>query len=338
MAVMVPILLLLGCVYFCCVKRKNQNQLSSWNFKKFEPRSISDSRANLRSLSMGNLTDPGHYPIKRDPYIRQQSVPNLDQRDSVFQPSLMDESIDDVKPRLAKSPSPINEPIDLNFDPIDSDLSDSKSDLNGLPKKRRSYEKIYRTNEPLIGAPSSEFPQLWDLEEEEVVSSGSNEGSDRTNPGLSRPAKDIRYINQNKPRQVGRRAERNNVDSGYSTSTLPNDPLPYSQYNTEDQYSPVSSIYSPSTSEPYSPSTSPISETSPRQTFTPSKFIKPIPEEPKSASPSKLKSFFMPSKKFKSFDALNDNPNQQGVVDPIQQGSLNPPDEIQTFSSRTTMV
>lgn len=337
MAVMVPILLILGCVYFCYIKRKNLNQNSSWNFKKFEPRSLSNSRANLRSQSMGNLTDSGHYPIKRDAYIRQQSVPNLDQRDSVFQPSLMDESIDDTESRLGKSPLPIDEPVNLNFDPIDSDLSDSKSDLAGLPKKRRSYEKIYRTNEPLIGSPSTEFPKLWDLEEE-AVSSGSNDDSDRTNPGLSKPAKDIRYINQNKPRQIGRRAERNNADSGYSTSTLPLDPLPYSQYNAEDQYSPVSSIYSPSTSEPYSPSTSPISETSPRQTFKPSKFIKPIPEEPKSASPSKLKSFFMPSKKVKSFDALNDNPNRQGVVDPIQQGSLNPSDEIQTFSSRTTMV
>lgn len=94
----------------------------------------------------------------------------------------------------------------LNYGPED----DSDTDASTL-KKSRSYDKVYRTNEPLPGKPQIDFPaKKWDLDEhdEDVTSS---EGSDnRTSTKL---AKDISYINKNnvtgeKPKQTGRRSLR----------------------------------------------------------------------------------------------------------------------------------
>lgn len=75
-------------------------------------------------------------------------------------------------------------------------------------KKSRSYEKVYRTHEPLEGKPNVEFPEKkWDLEEEDITSS---EGGEYPNGKL---AKDINYIatdgdGDGQPRQTGRRSER----------------------------------------------------------------------------------------------------------------------------------
>lgn len=97
----------------------------------------------------------------------------------------------------------------LNYDPED----DSDTDASTL-KKSRSYDKVYRTNEPLPGKPQIDFPaKKWDLDmqDEDVTSS---EGSDnRTSTKL---AKDISYINPinvahatgEKPKQTGRRSLR----------------------------------------------------------------------------------------------------------------------------------
>lgn len=97
----------------------------------------------------------------------------------------------------------------LNYDPED----DSDTDASTL-KKSRSYDKVYRTNEPLPGKPQIDFPaKKWDLDmqDEDVTSS---EGSD--NRTSTKVAKDISYINQNnvahatgeKPKQTGRRSLR----------------------------------------------------------------------------------------------------------------------------------
>uniref|UniRef100_W8B1G6 Extracellular domains-containing protein CG31004 n=1 Tax=Ceratitis capitata TaxID=7213 RepID=W8B1G6_CERCA len=65
---------------------------------------------------------------------------------------------------------------------------DSDTDATGTLKKSRSYDKVYRTNEPLPGKPRIDFPaKKWDLDDEDVTSS---EGD--------------------KPRQMGRRSLRNN--------------------------------------------------------------------------------------------------------------------------------
>lgn len=72
-------------------------------------------------------------------------------------------------------------------------------------KKSRSYDKVYRTHEPLEGKPNIEFPEKkWDLDEEDITSS---EGSEFPQGKL---AKDIDYINTNDPqqRQMGRRNQR----------------------------------------------------------------------------------------------------------------------------------
>lgn len=79
-------------------------------------------------------------------------------------------------------------------------------------KKSRSYDKVYRTHEPLEGKPTIEFPEKkWDLDDEDITSS---EGSELVRD--TKRANDIEYINSNKndggdpvtPRQFGRRSER----------------------------------------------------------------------------------------------------------------------------------
>lgn len=82
---------------------------------------------------------------------------------------------------------------------LNSDGSEVESDTL---KKSRSYEKVYRTHEPLEGKPNIEFPEKkWDLDEEDVTSS---EGGEFPNGKL---AKDIDYINGTQ-RQTGRRNQR----------------------------------------------------------------------------------------------------------------------------------
>ncbi|XP_017848444.1 protein mesh isoform X1 [Drosophila busckii] len=71
----------------------------------------------------------------------------------------------------------------LNYDPED----DSDTDASTL-KKSRSYDKVYRTNEPLPGKPQIDFPaKKWDLEE---------------------PDEDVTSSEGEKPKQTGRRSLR----------------------------------------------------------------------------------------------------------------------------------
>lgn len=67
-------------------------------------------------------------------------------------------------------------------------LTSDGSDSDTL-KKSRSYEKVYRTHEPLEGKPNIEFPaKKWDLDEEDFTSS---EGGSEFPQG--KLAKDISY-------------------------------------------------------------------------------------------------------------------------------------------------
>ena len=82
---------------------------------------------------------------------------------------------------------------------------DSDTDNTGTLKKSRSYDKVYRTNEPLPGKPRIDFPaKKWDLDDEDVTSSEGSENKD------TKLAKDIEYINKTgeKPKQMGRRSLR----------------------------------------------------------------------------------------------------------------------------------
>lgn len=84
---------------------------------------------------------------------------------------------------------------------------DSDTDAASTLKKSRSYDKVYRTNEPLPGKPSVDFPaKKWDLDDEDVTSSEGSENKD------TKIAKDIQYINKTgeKPgaKQMGRRSLR----------------------------------------------------------------------------------------------------------------------------------
>lgn len=193
-----------------------------------------------------------------------------------------------------------------------TDSNKSESDKSSLPKKRRAYDKTYRTNEPLPNAPDVEFPEKpWDLSEEDLLSitSPSDSESNREST-LTRPAKDIEYVS--KPRQTGRNALPS--DSGYSTKGSED---PYAP-KYEGQYSPTSSHYSPTYSEIYSPPISPTSDISPRNTYN----NPGLPEPPKSAPPTEIKTFTMPPQRGKSVETL---------IDP-------PVAEAPTFSSRSTMV
>lgn len=79
----------------------------------------------------------------------------------------------------------------------------SENDTDTL-KKSRSYDKVYRTNEPLEGKPNVDFPEKkWDLDDEDFTSSDGSEFPP------TKAANDIEYINKNDPqRQTGRRNQR----------------------------------------------------------------------------------------------------------------------------------
>lgn len=92
-------------------------------------------------------------------------------------------------------------------------MTNDGSDSDTL-KKSRSYEKVYRTHEPLPDKPNIEFQdKKWDLDEEDFTSS---EGGSEFPQG--KIAKDINYIGtaaddtvqqpQQQVRQTGRRNQR----------------------------------------------------------------------------------------------------------------------------------
>lgn len=254
---------------------------------------------------MGNITDTMKSSTLRS--------------DSDIKPKLPDTPTEEVP--LTRSgvigraaPLPPNEPLDGDSSGIgytDSGKSESgKSDKSSL-KKRRGYDKTYRTNEPLPNAPDVEFPEKpWDLSEEDLLSitSPSDSGSNRDST-LTRPAKDIEYVSQ--PRQTGRRALPS--DSGYSTKDGSEDPYASNKYAS--QYSPIPS---PTYSEIYSPPISPTSDISPRTTYN----SPGLPETPRSAPADEIKTFTMPPQRGRS---------QETLIDP-------PISEMPTFSSRSTMV
>lgn len=79
----------------------------------------------------------------------------------------------------------------------------SETDSSTL-KKSRSYDKVYRTNEPLDNKPDVDFPaKKWDLDDEDFTSSDGSEFP----PGVaSKRADDIQFLNRgDAQRQTGRR-------------------------------------------------------------------------------------------------------------------------------------
>ncbi|XP_013171596.1 PREDICTED: uncharacterized protein K03H1.5 isoform X2 [Papilio xuthus] len=262
-AVILPLGLLICLIWFWCCHKPRSEGKETFNFQNI-PRSKSASRLNLRSSSMGNITDT----------MKSSTLPDTPTEEKQ-KASLV---------RSAPPPPTDGESSGLGY--TDSNKSDSgKSDKSNLPKKRRAYDKTYRTNEPLPNAPDVEFPEkLWDLSEEDLLSitSPSDSESNREST-LTRPAKDIEYVS--KPRQTGRNALPS--DSGYSTKDGSEDPY---APKYEDQYSPIPSQYSPTYSEIYSPPISPTSDVSPRNTYN----NPGLPEAPKSAPPTEIKTFTMP--------------------------------------------
>lgn len=139
----------------------------------------------------------------------------------------------------------------------------SETDSSTL-KKSRSYDKVYRTNEPLENKPDVEFPaKKWDLDDEDFTSSDGSEFP----PGVStKRADDIQYLNRgDAQRQTGRRnvlsqqrieeevvgqpRAANNDDDGDVDSELPPPPLPQQQAPQLHQQAstglPPNSTYSP---------------------------------------------------------------------------------------------
>jgi hypothetical protein len=114
-------------------------------------------------------------------------------------------------------------------------LNSDGSEMDGDEplKKSRSYDKVYRTNEPLEGKPMTEFPdKKWDLDDEDVTSSEGSEFRD------SKIASDIEYINKTgeKPSQQGRRSMK--LPSSYQ-------PIEEERGSYPPPISPLSGSYSP---------------------------------------------------------------------------------------------
>lgn len=102
-------------------------------------------------------------------------------------------------------------------------------------KKSRSYDKVYRTHEPLEGKPNIDFPEKkWDLDDEDITSSDGSEFP------ASKIASDIEFINQNDPqqKQLGRRSLR--MGSDYKPiEEEPNLPPPPLEDSPRSTYSPT---------------------------------------------------------------------------------------------------
>lgn len=123
-------------------------------------------------------------------------------------------------------------------------LTSDGSDDSDTLKKSRSYEKVYRTHEPLEGKPNIEFPEKkWDLEEEDLDVTSSEGGAEFPH---GKVAKDINYIATARDnddvdvneRQTGRRNLQHNL--------LQNKPPPIDEesYRSPPVESPISG-YSP---------------------------------------------------------------------------------------------
>ncbi|XP_063831983.1 protein mesh isoform X3 [Ostrinia nubilalis] len=277
-AIILPLALLLCLSWFWCWHKPRSEGKEGFSFQDY-PRSKSASRLNLRSASMGNITDTA-----KSSTLRSQ--------DTDTKPKLPETPTEEtpMKPSMRSAPLP-PEPQDGDSSGLgyaDSSKSDSgKSDKSSIPKKRR-YDKTYRTNEPLPNLPDVEFPEkLWDLSEEDLLSLTSpSESESNRDSTLTRPAKDIEYVS--KPRQTGRHALAS--DSGYSTKDGSEDPYGNKYGGT---YSPIPS---PTYSEIYSPAVSPTSDISPRSTFN----NPGLPEAPKSAPADEIKTFTLPPVRGKS--------------------------------------
>lgn len=114
---------------------------------------------------------------------------------------------------------------------LNSDSSETDQDTL---KKSRSYDKVYRTNEPLEGKPMIDFPEKkWDLDEEDVTSSEGSEFKD------SKVARDIEYINKTgeKPRQTGRHSLKPEATIAEEDQSFP--PPPTGDDASISQYSPT---------------------------------------------------------------------------------------------------
>ncbi|XP_045514585.1 protein mesh isoform X3 [Pieris brassicae] len=279
-AIIVPLALLICLCWFWCYYKPKSEGKEGFRFENI-PRSKSASRLSLRSHSMGNITDTMKSSTLHSQYSDKPKTPGTPTEEP-------------IKPLIGRSaPPPPNEPLDGETSGIgytDSNKSDSnKSDKPSSLKKRRGYDKTYRTNEPLPNAPEVEFPEKpWDLSEEDLLSitSPSDSESNRDST-LTRPAKDIEFL---KPRQTGRRVLPS--ESGYSTKESED---PYSP-KYDGQISPISSHYSPTYSEIYSPPISPTSDISPRNTYN----NPGLPEPPKSAPATEIKTFTLPPQRGKS--------------------------------------
>ncbi|XP_047508314.1 protein mesh isoform X3 [Pieris napi] len=274
-AIIVPLALIICLCWFWCYYKPKSEGKEGFRFENI-PRSKSASRLSLRSHSMGNITDTMKSSTLHSQYSDKPKTPGTPTEEP-------------IKPLIGRSaPPPPNEPLDGETSGIgytDSNKSDSnKSDKPSSLKKRRGYDKTYRTNEPLANAPEVEFPEKpWDLSEEDLLSitSPSDSESNRDST-LTRPAKDIEFL---KPRQTGRRLLPS--ESGYSTKESED---PYSP-KYDGQISPISSHYSPTYSEIYSPPISPTSDISPRNTYN----NPGLPEPPKSAPATEIKTFTLPT-------------------------------------------
>lgn len=151
---------------------------------------------------------------------------------------------------------------------------DSDTDATGTLKKSRSYDKVYRTNEPLPGKPRIDFPaKKWDLDDGDVTSSEGSENKD------TKLAKDIEYINKTgeKPKQTGRRSLRgvSGTDQDHETEHEGAGGVPV-DHEDHDEHDNVGVQHPPGYHQPPSPEVDdhdehgvPLAQAQPRQQYSP---------------------------------------------------------------------
>lgn len=130
-----------------------------------------------------------------------------------------------------------------NLRNLNSDGSEADTDTL---KKSRSYEKVYRTHEPLEGKPNIEFPEKkWDLDEEDLDVTSSEGGGEFPHGKIARDINYISTVGENddvdaQERQTGRRTQRDQLQN----KPPPNDEEPYRSPPIDSPTSSYSPTYS----------------------------------------------------------------------------------------------
>lgn len=155
--VIVPLLILLCC--FLNITYRMSRKEGTNSFLNFTSSPALRRRSSILALSTMNLSENNY--LERVPLRKTNSNPELTNRTST---SFVSASVVDSQQLLTMSSQSSRSSL-LSDDRTHS--THSMVSPGETKKKRRKYDGVYRTNEPLPGKPLIEFEEkVWDLDDE----------------------------------------------------------------------------------------------------------------------------------------------------------------------------